>query len=677
MAEAGLADRLLAARLIGAESHAAAVYRERTSGTPLEDYLVETGAITEDELLKFIAGSVGCQYLTTEKLRNVALARQLLDMVPAKMVEATGMVPIRYDARTRILAVITTDPGNLDALSQIRAASGARDVLAVRARNAAVRAAIAKWYRGDEKAFDGVREVRLDPATLGGADQSNVEDWLVTTAPGASLVPPAAGPMVVARDAPRDAPPTPGSRAAAGAARVAAAAASRTPAAAAAPSTAPTVTEANPVSGVDYLETLNVLVSLIENGRAELRGHSAVTARHARELCLRLGLPSADVHAVQAAAYLHDLGKGSPFHLTSLNVAEWEGHRDSARKRYESPLRLFEGASLRPETTRAILYMYERIDGQGFPTGARGKEIPLGARILALADTYADLTQNTRNPFRRTLGPTEAIGVLDRYRDKVFDGDLIDLFRTVVAGSDLRHRILAGFRPILVVDGDPEQSTGLEIRLLGRGFDVKVARTAEAAFKTLQEEAVHLVISEVDLEPFDGFELLRRAHAANQAQPTPFLFLTARAAAEDVTRAFELGAADYVIKPSTTEVIVAKIRQTLERRPTAAPTAGVKGSLADMSLPDLVQILAQGRKTGKLHIQGTDGRKGEIHFLEGRVANALFLRLTGEEAFYAMLSISDGTFALDPEFKPGAAVIQGSAESLLLEGMRRIDEAGR
>ncbi|MBI5490560.1 MAG: DUF4388 domain-containing protein [Deltaproteobacteria bacterium] len=674
MADPGLADRLLAAGLINAESHAAAVYRQKTSGTPLEDYLVETGAIAEEELLKFIAGSLGCQYLTTEKLRNVTLAKQLVDMVPAKMVEATGMVPIRYDARTRMLAVITTDPGDLDALGQVRAASGARDVLAVRARHAAVRAAIAKWYRGDEKAFDNVREIRLDQASLSGGDQGNVEDWLVTTAPGASLVPPGGGPAVAAREVPRDAPTSSGARAAAGAARVAAAATARA-ATAPGPSTPPQSTDANPVSGVDYLETLNVLVSLLENGRAELRGHSAVTARHARELCLRLGLPSADVHAVQAAAYLHDLGKGSPFHLTALNVAEWEGHRDSARKRYESPLRLFEGASIRPETTRAVLYMYERVDGQGFPTGARGKEIPLGARILALADTYADLTQNTRNPFRRTLGPTEAIGVLDRYRDKVFDGDLIDLFRTVVAGSDLRHRILAGFRPILVVDGDPEQSTGLEIRLLGRGFDVKVARTADAALRTLEEEAVHLVISEVDLEPFDGFELLRRAQSSGKS--IPFIFLTARAAAEDVTRAFELGAADYVVKPSTTEVVVAKIRQTLERRPTAAPTAGVKGSLADMSLPDLVQILAQGRKTGKLHIQGEDGRKGEIHFLEGRVANALFLRLSGEEAFYAMLSIQDGTFALDPEFKPGAAVIQGSAESLLLEGMRRIDEAGR
>ena len=47
--------------------------------------------------------------------------------------------------------------------------------------------------------------------------------------------------------------------------------------------------------------------------------------------------------------------------------------------------------------------MYERFDGKGFPLGLAGKDIPLGARILAVADAYADLTQNPRNPARRML----------------------------------------------------------------------------------------------------------------------------------------------------------------------------------------------------------------------------------------------------------------------------------
>lgn len=671
MTAKSVADRLLAAKLITPEHHAAAVYRERTSGLPAADFLVELGAIREEDLLRFLAAELRTQYLSTERLRGATLPRTLLEMVPLKLVEATQMMPIRYDPRTRVLAVVTADPENLDALTQIRAAAGVRDVQPVLARAAAVRAAIARWYRNDPRPFEDLTDgPALHVADLVGAADEGGIDWLERTdgdnraqwkirepaRPGEAEE--TTGGAVAARPAPGAAPP----------------AGRGAPPPGPAPST---TADAGAVAAADYLETLNILISLLENSRAELRGHSAAAARHARDLAARVGVPETEVQAIMAAAYLHDLGKGAPFHLTALNVAEWEGHRDGARKRFETPLRLLETVQLRPETVRAMLHMYERFDGAGFPTGLRGKEIPLGARILAMVDTYADLTQNTRNPFRRTLGPAEAIGVLDRYRDTVFDGDLIDLFRTVVAGSDLRQRLLAGRRPILVVDPDVEQSAALELRLLSRGFDVHVARGAEAALKQLEEADVDLVVSEVDLEPFDGFELLRRARAAERSRRVPFLFFAARAAAEDVARAFELGAADYVVKPSTTEVLVAKIRQTLERRPAETRSAGVSGSLADMSLPDLVQILSQGRKTGKLVVTAADGRKGEIEFLDGRVANAAFQGKTAQEAFYAMLVIQQGTFALDPAFRPNAVVIGESAEALLLEGMRRIDEAGR
>lgn len=670
MAAKSVADRLLAAKLITPEHHAAAVYRQRTSGLPAEDFLIELGAIREEDLLRFVAAEMGTQYLSTERLRGANLPRTLLDMVPRKLVEATQMMPIRYDPRTRVLAVVTADPENLDALGQVRAAAGVRDVQAVVARAAAVRAAIARWYRNDPRPLEELADgPGIQVADLVGASGESGIDWLERTdgdgrtqwtirepARPAETAPATAG---VAPGRPVPAPATAGGRAV--------------------PTSGPPTppVEAGAVAAVDYLETLNILVSLLENSRAELRGHSAAAARHARDLATRLGVPETEVHAVTAAAYLHDLGKVAPFHLTALNVAEWEGHRDGARKRFEAPLRLLETVQLRPESVRAILHMYERFDGAGFPAGLRGKDIPLGARILAIVDTYADLTQNSRNPFRRTLGPTEALGVLDRYRDTVFDGDLVDLFRTVVAGSDLRQRLLAGRRPILVVDSDVEQSAALELRLLSRGFDVRVARGAEAALQQLQEADVDLVVSEVDLEPFDGFELLRRARTVERARPIPFLFFTSRAAAEDVARAFELGAADYVVKPSTTEVLVAKIRQILERRPAEGRAGGVSGSLSDMSLPDLVQILSQGRKTGKLTVTAADGRKGEIDFLEGRVANASFQGRTAQEAFYAMLVIQQGTFALDPAFRPNAVVIGESAEALLLEGMRRIDEAGR
>ena len=99
----------------------------------------------------------------------------------------------------------------------------------------------------------------------------------------------------------------------------------------------------------------------------------------------------------------------------------------------------------------------------------------------------------------------------------------------------------------------------------------------------------------------------------------------------------------------------------------------MSGSLREMGLPDMVQVLFHGRKSGSLRIRAPEGA-GEIHFADGAVVNALWGELRGEEAFYAMIKLRDGEFGLDPTFKAQARVIDASAEALLLEGMRRMDE---
>jgi hypothetical protein len=96
-------------------------------------------------------------------------------------------------------------------------------------------------------------------------------------------------------------------------------------------------------------------------------------------------------------------------------------------------------------------------------------------------------------------------------------------------------------------------------------------------------------------------------------------------------------------------------------------------SLREMGLPDIVQVLFHGRKTGRLNVR-SNGKSGEIHFLEGAIANALFGEHTGASAFYQMLKFTEGDFALDPGFTPPARLVEESSEALLLEGMRRMDE---
>ena len=93
---------------------------------------------------------------------------------------------------------------------------------------------------------------------------------------------------------------------------------------------------------------------------------------------------------------------------------------------------------------------------------------------------------------------------------------------------------------------------------------------------------------------------------------------------------------DFVAKPVQADVLVAKLKAMLDQWSARKPSKGVNGSLREMGLPDIVQVLFHGRKTGKLNIRA-GGQAGEIHFLEGNIANAILGDVKGTSAFYAML----------------------------------------
>src|SRR5690606_32158603 len=288
------------------------------------------------------------------------------------------------------------------------------------------------------------------------------------------------------------------------------------------------VTTGKGITDDSYLETLNVLVSLLENSRPDLRGHSAQVARLVKKIAERIGLSENQRAALMIAGYIHDLGKAGTYHLTSLNVAEYEGHRTTAAKVIRSPIRMMEAVGLPPEVKNAVEQMYERFDGKGIPNGMSGKEISLGARLLAIADTYADLTQNPRNPFRKRLRPAQACEVLAKYKGTIFDPNLVDLFKHTVTGEDLKARLLANRHRALIIDPDPEETTVLELRRVEQGFEVQQAHSTDQALRLLRQGDIELVISERDVQPADGFALLEEARKQPWGQRTPWVIVTSR-----------------------------------------------------------------------------------------------------------------------------------------------------
>src|SRR5262249_3516148 len=158
------------------------------------------------------------------------------------------------------------------------------------------------------------------------------------------------------------------------------------------------------------------------------------------------------------------------------------------------------------------------------------------------------------------------------------------------------------------------------------------------AVKLLSAGDIDLVVSDIDLPGKNGLELLADARKQPWGKDTPWVVHTRKQGRAEAQKAFELGVTDFVGKGSSTDVLVAKLKALLDQRATGKGSRGVSGSLREMGLPELVQVLTQGRKSGNLKIRsGND--VGEIHFLEGDVVNALWGKVRGEEAFYAMLKL--------------------------------------
>ena len=638
-----IADQLLADGVISKDKHHGALNHFKQYGGFIEESLIEVGAIDEDTLLKQLAQYYKTRFVSTEKLKRAEIGENVLVCVPGEIAAKHDVFPILFDKEKSVLSIVAVDPSNLDVEAHLIRISGVSKVTAYVARPAAIRAAISKFYKGDIHAFasmdkesmhafqsmmDVYERNLLDEGTMAASvatsaasmERTLSEDELALRAKGGAQEKLGAGGL--------------------------------------------------------SLEVVRVLVSLLESGRGELSGHSVLAASHTERVCKRIGLSPSEVQGITLSALLHDLGKGSPYHLTAFNVSEWDGHRITAEKRYDAPLRLLESADLPVETITALKHMYERVDGKGFPGNLRQGDIPLGARIMAMADTYADLTNNPRNPYRRTLTTEEAVEVLRKARDTVFDKNLVELFATVVAGDDIKRQLLTGARSVLLIDSDAESCAILEMQLTTRGFKVRTAHKADEATRSLIDDPVNLVRTEVDLQPFDGFELKRRLNENDATKDIPLVYFTGRKGSEDVEKGFGLGAQDYLVKPSTMEVVAAKIQKYLDQSEPRATKGGVSGSLKEMSIPDLVQILSHGRKTGRLSLTAGNQR-GEVHFVGGDIYNAMLGKQRGEEAFFAILRFKEGSFAIDPDFTAEDRVIQMTSEMLLLEGLRRFDEENR
>jgi len=168
-------------------------------------------------------------------------------------------------------------------------------------------------------------------------------------------------------------------------------------------------------------QSLLGLANALEAKDPYTRGHSERVGAASRRVAVALGLRPPEVDIVGQAGLLHDIGKIGVPEAVLHKRGELDAHEWALMRRHPltgaqivSPFEFFATGAL------TIRHHHERLDGSGYPDGLAGEAIPIGARIVAVADVYDALTSD--RPYRTALPREAALEYLMRQAGRTLDG---------------------------------------------------------------------------------------------------------------------------------------------------------------------------------------------------------------------------------------------------------------
>ncbi|RYZ07208.1 MAG: DUF4388 domain-containing protein [Myxococcales bacterium] len=220
---------------------------------------------------------------------------------------------------------------------------------------------------------------------------------------------------------------------------------------------------------------------------------------------------------------------------------------------------------------------------------------------------------------------------------------------------------------ILLIEPDVDVLGTLASRLRSRGLSVLIADHIDGVMeRAASADTLAVLLSSTLLSDVDGYDRLRNLGALRDV---PFFILVDKPVGASL-------APDEL--PHHDVELIARRLYAIPNRVTVGPEEGgdFRGDLQQVSTVDLLQLLAMNRRSGTLSIN-TPAGNGEVRIKTGEIVDAVFRRLEREKALFRLLGETDGTFSFvggSPQFLER---IRTSTSSLLMEGLRQLDEAER
>ena len=428
------------------------------------------------------------------------------------------------------------------------------------------------------------------------------------------------------------------------------------------------------------IDTIDVLVGLQEINDPFFGGNSHITMEYARSVAEEMKLSPETVDEIVVGALLRDIGR------VGIKNEILQGRRKISDSEYktlqghcENGAKIIEQIDFPWKIRPIIIHHHERYDGKGYPSGLKGREIPIGSRILSVVDAFAAMTAH--RPYRsRNLTKEEAIHELHKNVGTQFDPEVVEVFSSVV-NRKFFYRGMGPKPKIMMVGNEIDYLTLIKLRLVNDGFDVLAYDNGKDVLENVEKTAPDLIISDTIMPEMNGIEMFRKIRELPAPfGETPVVFVSGKDDPDSKIEALHLGAEDFLVKPVDFSVLAARIRNIIRRDTkwrkggsAAIAATGVVGDLKNLGIPEIVQTLHLGLKTACVSIKGPIG-EGRIFFENGRIRHAERGSLSGEAAFYEMLRWQEGPFTIAHGQSTKLRTIEMDEMQLMMEGLRRMDE---
>ena len=298
----------------------------------------------------------------------------------------------------------------------------------------------------------------------------------------------------------------------------------------------------------------------------------------------------------------------------------------------------------------------------------------MGSRIISVVDSYVAMTMD--RPYRKALTSEEAAREILQKTGSQFDPEIVEVFLSVIQEE---RRQTAEKKRVIVLDIDGTISALIKLNLSCDEFDILSATTSLEAVQYLKEKTPYALIADSETLSIDKFHFYNIVRQEGSTNTIPFFIIVP---SQELPQQLTDPGVEFLVKPLDIEDLslkikaLSKIGPARKHKPPAAEEEelkGVSGSLEDLSLVDIIQLLNMGLKTAKV-ILIKDKEKGEIYMRSGKIVNVHLGNLTGHEAFFKLMEWDKGVFRIFHGHHIDDVNVTMDTMNLLLEGSRVMDE---